>query len=87
MKELKRYFQELSGVNDKKKIRAGIFLILCVAGFFRLWNLGKNPPALFRDEAEKGYTAYSIVRTGGYLYFSGPPDRIELRFQRLPLFI
>jgi len=87
VKELKRYFQELSGVNDMKRIRAGIFLILCVAGFFRLWNLGKNPPALFRDEAEKGYTAYSIVRTGGYLYFSGPPGHIELRFQRLPLFI
>jgi len=87
MKELKRYFQELSGVNDMKKLRAGIFLILCVAGFFRLWNLGSNPPALFRDEAEKGYTTYCIARTGGYLYFCGLPGHMEMRFQRLPLFI
>jgi len=63
-----------------------LFILLLGAGF-RLWRLGANPPAMFRDEAEKGYTAWSLARTGGYLYFSGLPDRTELKFQKWPVFI
>jgi hypothetical protein len=44
-----------------------IVLILLVLGAaLRLAFLGSNPPGLFRDEAEKVYTAWSLGRTGGY---------------------
>lgn len=61
--------------------------ILLLASLFRFYHIGSNSPALFRDEAEKGYTAYSIARTGGYFYFSNLPFNPEIRFQPLPLFI
>ena len=63
-----------------------LFILLAGAGF-RLWRLDTNPPAMFRDEAEKGYTAWSLARTGGYLSFSGLPDRTELTFRKWPVFI
>ena len=53
----------------------------------RLWSLGTNPPSMFRDEAEKGYTAWILARTGGYLYFDLTPGQNAIRFQKWPLFI
>jgi len=41
-----------------------ILLILVLATFLRLWNLGENPPHLTPDEASLGYNAYSILKTG-----------------------
>ena len=39
-------------------------LIILIAGFLRLNELGINPPALDWDEASLGYNAYSILKTG-----------------------
>lgn len=41
-----------------------LILILVIAAFLRLWNLGANPPHLSPDEASLGYNAYSILKTG-----------------------
>ncbi len=63
-----------------------LFLIIALAAILRLYSLGSNPPALFRDEAEKGYTAYSLLKTGGYIYFETFPTGSHVRFQPFPLF-
>ena len=39
-------------------------LLLVVAGFFRLYQLGKVPPGVGADEAAFGYNAYSIHHIG-----------------------
>ncbi|HRU54768.1 MAG TPA: glycosyltransferase family 39 protein [Candidatus Sumerlaeia bacterium] len=70
-----------------KQNRFALLIILFVGGFFRVWNLGSNPPALFRDEAEKGYSAWTIGRMGGYFYFAGFAGQPSIRFQRFPVFI
>lgn len=42
-----------------------IFWLLILAGaVLRLARLGTLPPALFRDEAEKAYNAYCLLKTG-----------------------
>lgn len=41
-----------------------IFLIICVAAFVRLWQLGNVPPSPDWDEAALGYNAYSVLKTG-----------------------
>jgi 4-amino-4-deoxy-L-arabinose transferase-like glycosyltransferase len=61
-------------------------LIIALAAIIRLYGLGSNPPALFRDEAEKGYTAYSLLKTGGYIYFETLPTGSRTRFQSFPVF-
>lgn len=38
--------------------------LICLGAVLRLARLGSLPPAIFRDEAEKAYTAWSILRTG-----------------------
>jgi 4-amino-4-deoxy-L-arabinose transferase-like glycosyltransferase len=45
----------------QKKI---LLTILIIAAVLRFWNLGKNPPSLYWDEASLGYNAYSILKTG-----------------------
>lgn len=47
------------------ELRLALLLLALGAGL-RLPMLGSNPPGLFRDEAEKVYTAWSLGRTGGY---------------------
>ncbi|HRN69578.1 MAG TPA: glycosyltransferase family 39 protein [Candidatus Woesebacteria bacterium] len=37
-----------------------LLLIILIAAFLRLWNLGSNPPSLTWDEVAWGYNAYSI---------------------------
>ncbi|MFH0795411.1 MAG: hypothetical protein V2A74_15430, partial [bacterium] len=49
-----------------------LLLILLAALLLRVVDLGSNPPAVFRDEAEKGYTAWSLLELGGYCDFQ--PD-------------
>ncbi len=41
-----------------------IGLILLLALVLRLWGLDHNPPGLFRDEARKAYSTYSLIETG-----------------------
>src|ERR1035437_3061094 len=43
-----------------KKIYLILFLIVLIAGFFRFFQLGVNPPSLNWDETAWGYNAYSI---------------------------
>src|ERR1035437_338737 len=43
-----------------KKIYLILFLIVMVAGFFRFFQLGINPPSLNWDETAWGYNAYSL---------------------------
>ena len=38
--------------------------ILALAAFMRLWKLGSLPPAIFRDEAEKGLNAWFLWNGG-----------------------
>ncbi len=48
---------------DKRSIL--IFSIILILAFvFRFYQLGSNPPGFFRDEADKGYTSYSLLKTG-----------------------
>jgi 4-amino-4-deoxy-L-arabinose transferase-like glycosyltransferase len=41
-----------------------LVLIIFLASFLRLWNLGQNPPSLTWDEAAWGYNAYSLGING-----------------------
>lgn len=41
-----------------------LFLILLLAAFLRLWQLGNIPPSPDWDETALGYNAYSIIQTG-----------------------
>ncbi len=47
------------------EIRYALTLLLLGAAL-RFVALGTNPPGLFRDEAEKVHTAWSLATTGGY---------------------
>lgn len=41
-----------------------LFIVICVAGYLRLSNFTQNPPALYYDEVDAGYQAYSLLKTG-----------------------
>jgi len=41
-----------------------LFGVLLVAALIRFVGLSSNPCGLFRDEADKGYTTYSLLQTG-----------------------
>jgi len=73
---------------QKKKILISLLLILLLATVLRFWNLGTVPPGLFGDEADTGYQAYSIFKTGRD-YFG---NFLPIHFQsygdwRVPLYI
>ncbi len=42
----------------------GLIIIVCIAAFLRLYQLGSIPPHLTPDEASLGYNAYSVMKTG-----------------------
>lgn len=42
--------------------------ILCIAVFLRFFQLDSNPPGLHGDEADTGYSAYSLLKTGKTQY-------------------
>jgi hypothetical protein len=44
-------------------------LILLVAGFFRLWQIGAIPPGLFGDEATNGLDALDVLAGRGAVFF------------------
>ncbi|MBI2613527.1 MAG: phospholipid carrier-dependent glycosyltransferase [Candidatus Levybacteria bacterium] len=41
-----------------------LLLIFVLAIFLRFWQLGDIPPGVHTDEADTGYSAYSILKTG-----------------------
>lgn len=41
-----------------------LWILLLLAAFIRIYNLGNVPPHLTPDEASLGYNAYSILKTG-----------------------
>jgi 4-amino-4-deoxy-L-arabinose transferase-like glycosyltransferase len=78
----------LSFDSQKRKIIISLFFILFLATVLRFWNLGIVPPGLFGDEADTGYQAYSILKTGRD-YFG---NLLPIHFQsygdwRVPLYI
>ena len=44
-------------------------LILAVAAFFRLWQIGSIPPGLFGDEAAEGLDALDVLAGRGQVFF------------------
>lgn len=46
------------------KKKTYLFLILLLAAFLRLWQLGQYPVGLNADEAAIGYNAFSLLETG-----------------------
>ena len=54
-------------------IRHSPFFILLSAGLLRFLFLGSNPAGVFRDEAEKGYSSYCLLKVGGVFDFAPPP--------------
>jgi len=51
-------------MNEKIKQAILVSLIVLIAGFFRLYQLGDVPPSPDWDETALGYNAYSISKTG-----------------------
>src|SRR5690606_4182024 len=62
-----------------------LLAIVVLAAFLRFWNLGTIPPGLFRDEAEKGYTALELWTTGRQGQFM-PDGSIQVT-RLFPLFV
>lgn len=60
----------------RKRSLVFLFAILLVAGFFRFYNLSSNPPGIHADEADSGYNAYSILKTGKDFYGNFLPWQI-----------
>jgi hypothetical protein len=46
-------------------------LVLAVAAFFRLWQIGSVPPGLFGDEAADGLDALDVLAGRGAVFFPG----------------
>src|SRR3990167_4100065 len=69
-----------------KNIILGI--ILLVAIFLRFWHLDRVPVALFGDEMDVGYQAYSILKTGKDYYGNSFPIHFHsLAEWRTPLYL
>lgn len=49
-----------------------LILILLLAAFLRVWNLGNVPSSASLDEASIGYNAYAVLKTGGDEYGEFP---------------
>ncbi len=60
----------------RKKSTLFLLAILIVAGFLRFYNLSTNPPGIHADEADSGYNAYSILKTGRDFYGNFLPLQI-----------
>jgi len=62
---IKRKVYKLWSSHDMKyRFIIGFCLIVGLALFLRLYQLGANPAGFFCDEASIGYNAYSILTTG-----------------------
>jgi len=52
-----------------KKTYALLFLVLIIASFARLYQIGKLHPGLYPDEAMNGNNALEAIKTGDYKIF------------------
>ena len=64
-------------------MRGWFLFLLLIALLFRFLFLGTNPAGVFHDEAEKGYSAYCVLKIGGTLDFT----QQALMFHPIPLFV
>lgn len=65
-----------------------IILIIFLSLFLRVWKLNKVPVSLFGDEADVGYQAYSILKTGRDYYGNFMPIHFHsLAEWRTPLYL
>lgn len=72
----------------RKSQAAILLLILLIAIFLRVYRLDLVPPALFGDEVDVGYQAYSLLKTGKDLSGQFLPFYIKsLAESRAPLYI
>lgn len=63
-------------------------IVLTIAALLRLWGLTKVPVALFGDEVDVGYQAYSILKTGKDYYGNAFPIHFHsLAEWRTPLYL
>lgn len=51
-------------MNLFKKIKILLFLIILLSSLLRFYKLGSIPPALYTDEIDQGYNAYSVMQNG-----------------------
>ncbi len=68
MKSLRIYFS--------KKTNILLLVIILIAFFLRIFNITTNPPGVHADEADSGYNAYSILKTGKDFYGNFLPIQI-----------
>lgn len=69
-------------------MRGWFFLFLLLAAILRVSCLGTNPAGVFHDEAEKGYSALSVLKIGGVLDFVPRPGAATWPvFHPFPLFV
>jgi len=77
--------EKITGLKLKKYL---IYFILFLALFLRVWKLNEVPVSLFGDEAEVGYQAYSILKTGRDYYGNFMPLHFHsLAEWRTPLYL
>jgi 4-amino-4-deoxy-L-arabinose transferase-like glycosyltransferase len=71
-----------------KKVKFLLIGILLIASFLRLWKLSYVPISLFGDEADLGYQAYSVLKTGKDYYGNFMPIHFHsLAEWRTPLYL
>jgi 4-amino-4-deoxy-L-arabinose transferase-like glycosyltransferase len=71
-----------------KKTVLILLIIISLGAFLRFYRLNQFPPALFGDEVDVGYQAYSILKTGkDYLGQPWPISFHSLADWRTPLFL
>lgn len=75
-------------IDWKKREQVVLILILLLAAWLRFWRLGDTPIALFGDEVDIGYQAYSLWKTGrDYLGNSWPIYFHSFAEYRMPLLV
>lgn len=75
-------------VNTLKKPLIWLIIIIILASILRLYRLDLVPPALFGDEVDVGYQAYSLLKTGQDLRGNTWPVLVRsISEYRAPLFI
>jgi 4-amino-4-deoxy-L-arabinose transferase-like glycosyltransferase len=67
---------------------AGLAAVMCLAAFFRAWQLPTTPPGLFFDEAANGTDALHAIHTGTWAVFypqNGGREGLFINLQSLLL--
>ncbi|MGC8782046.1 MAG: hypothetical protein ACP5UQ_14385, partial [Anaerolineae bacterium] len=71
MPDVSRFTFRVSGLAFRVlgSSRFHLALLLLVAAFFRLWQIGDIPPGLFGDEATDGLDALDVLAGRGAIFF------------------